>query len=175
MPFVQKPVAFDSINFLPGFPSLSRFGCNPWNTGKVAGSCPDGPVNISREPIPVPASQYIARAMLQAGVAPPAYNNMFKRGIVPGQLAGIMAQLRGIGNPGGSGDGGSIGDGNTGPTRLGGLGGCGCGGSCGCGGHDHGLGFALTDITSDPLGWLQSNAVPLAIGGALVFFLFKRR
>lgn len=174
MPFIKKPVAFDSINFLPGFPSLSAYACNPWDSGKVAGACASTPVQIARQPSTMPASTFIARAMLEAGVAPPQLNNMMRRGVVPGALAGIARQhLKGMGF---ASDGGSSDDGYK-MTRLGG--GCGCGGSCGGCGDDHkhggGLGFALSDITSDPMAWLSANAVPLAIGAGLAYFIFKRR
>jgi hypothetical protein len=176
MPFLRKPIAFDSINFQPGFPSLSVFSCNPWDTSRrLDGACASEPVQIARQQSTMPASFYIQRALIEAGAAPAAVNNMMKRGIVPAALAGIAGirpQLRGLGW---GGDGGSIGDGNTGATRLGG---CGCGGKtaggCGCGGH--GLGdFSLTDITSDPMAWLKSNVVPLTVGAAVAYFVFKKR
>lgn len=180
MPFLKKPVAFDSINFLPGFPSLSAFSCNPWDTGHVAGACASTPVQIARQPSTMPASTFMARAMLEAGVGAPKFDRMMRRGVVPAGMAGIVQQLRGIGGGGYAGDGGSIGDGYR-ITRLGGggrgAGGCGCGGKCGgCStDHSHGLGFALSDITADPMAWLSSNAIPLAIGAAAAYFIFKRR
>jgi hypothetical protein len=49
MPLIQKPVAFDSIDFLPGFPSLSKYDCNPWSTAFKAGACATPPTVIGRE------------------------------------------------------------------------------------------------------------------------------
>lgn len=193
MPLVKKPVAFDSINFLPGFPSLSRYQCNPWKIADSAGACADSPVNISREPNMLPASVFIQRAMLQAGVAPPAMKNMMARGIVPAALAGIVRQahlhgsggaLLGLGHDCGCGCGGhgDCGGGLGGASGSVGVGGS-AGSSYGFDGGDEGtnygptrLGaFDLTAITSNPVQWLQDNALPLALGAGVAWFIFRRR
>lgn len=187
MPLIQKPVAFDSINFLPGFPSLSRYGCNPWNRFNTAGACPSDPINVSNEPSPgMSASAYISRAMAEAGVSSPVIDRMVRSGVIPASLAGIVGQLgrkrmivglRGSGGAlieglGGGGGGASISDGGDA------IGECQCGGRGGCPGAETcgatRLGD-LTQLTTDPVGWVTGNAMPLAIGFGLAWFFLKRR
>lgn len=153
MPYMAKDVAFGSIGFQPGFPSLSQFSCNPWSTSATSGACPTAPVALARERAALPATDVVRRAMLEVGAGPFDYNYAMAQGIVPASLAGIS-------------------DDNL--PMVGGLAGdcgCGCGGSCGLG--DYGV-PDFNAVMADPLAFLKSNLFPMALGAALLM-LVKRR
>jgi len=144
MPFVEKPVAFDSVDFLPGFPSLSVYGCNPWNRDLRAGACASPPSVVGREKAQLPATVAMSRAMLEAGIGPASFMSEMQRGIVPAALSGC-------------GCGGSCG---------------GCGDDHG-GMGAYGL-PDFSAVASDPFGYITSNLFPIALGAALVFMLKRK-
>ena len=180
MPLMERPVAFGSINFLPGFPSLSVFGCNPWKRDMKAGACANPPSTIGREKAALPATVAMTQAMLEAGVGPDSFISDIQRGVMPAALAGlgagsdgsIMHHNRargGIHALGANDNGWEHHHGNEGG------GGCGCGGTCGGrGGGLSGLSESFTALTSDPMGFLQDNALAIAIGAAVVFMLKRK-
>jgi hypothetical protein len=149
--YLQKAVDFDSINYLPGFPSLSLYSCSPDSWNPETGGCSALPVAVGRELAPVSDATSMALAVVQAQNKMPA-----RLGSAHGDRhrrvgMGVAAHER---------------------NRNRGMGGCGCGGSCGgCGDHGPiGMGMAWTDIVT----WLESNWMPLLIGGGVVWFLKRR-
>lgn len=155
MPFVAKPVAFDSINFLPGFPGNSRYSCNPWSIEFKAGACAVGPTAVGREPAGVMDARAMALAILAASNS---HGPVRLSGL--GGASEVRVHSREI----------------TGRTRLGSLAGdCGCGGRCGCGEEVPrwaGMGDLSVASVTD---WAKANWVPLLVGGGLVWFLKRRR
>lgn len=176
--FVAKPVAFGSINFLPGFPSDSVYSCNPWKTDSAAGSCATPPTSIGRESNVLPAGDAIAQAlrdvtgrMSLAGLGGCGCKSKAKQH--------HSTTLVGVGSVDDCGCGGSCGGCGSGAPVYQGDGVSGAGGGGGFHYHHHsGLGdFGVPDlatVTADPLGYLQSNAFPIVLG-ALVVYLIKKR
>lgn len=149
--YVDRPVAFDSINFLPGFPSDSVYQCDPWSTTRGEGACAGSPTVIGREQGVNPASMAIARAIAAARNAP---------------ASGL------------SGCGGSCGCGGTCGGGMGDDGGA-YGSTSRSHQHHHAsIGdFGLPDfstIAADPVGYLKGNAFPIVLG-ALAVYLIKRK
>ncbi len=66
MPLVARAVAFDSVGFLPGFPSDSAYQCDPWSTSRKMGGCADAPQVVGREAGTSQAGAAIARAIAEA-------------------------------------------------------------------------------------------------------------
>jgi len=157
--YVQRPVAFGTINFLPGFPSDSVYQCDPWSTTS-AGRCADGPSVIGRETGNYQAGAAIQRALAEVTGRPSLAVGELAVAAAP-QVAHHHDSLSGIGD-------------------------CGCGGKCGgCGSgaahhHDSLMGMGayglpdLATVTADPLGYLQANAFPIVLG-ALAVYLIKKR
>jgi hypothetical protein len=158
MPFVAKPVDFDSINYLPGFPSLSKYDCDPFSWNKATGGCKTSPVAIGRERKGVIDAQALLAALQQTGAKAPSILG----GLGESMHRRVGTGIHGVGAASGS---GSL-------HRRRGMG-CGCGGSCGgCG--DKGLGqIDLTSMTGI-LSWLESNWMPLAIGAGVVWMLKRK-
>lgn len=159
MPLMEKPVAFGSVNFLPGFPSLSVFGCNPWKQDMRAGACANPPSVIGREKAALPATDAMTRAMLEAGVGPDSFIADIQRGVMPAALSGV----------------GGSGSASWEHHHANEKGGCGCGGKCGgCGGGLSGVAETFAELTSDPMQFLQDNALAIALGAAVVWMLKKK-
>jgi hypothetical protein len=149
--YVQRPVDFDSINYLPGFPTLSLYQCDPFSWNGATGGCAAAPVAVGRELAPVSDATSMALAVLQA------QNKLPVR----------------LGSSGSRSDRhrSRLGSSNRADRHLRGLDGCGCGGSCGGCGSPMGLGaFDWTSIIT----WLESNWMPLLVGGGVVWFLKRR-
>jgi hypothetical protein len=181
MPLIKQPVAFDSLNYLPGFPSLSKFDCNPWATNVQEGACGNKLVDISRQSGTAPAQVAIQRALTAAGYGSGQSQFAQRRGIVPAALAGSGGSLLGLGFTDRYAD---IYDGSMDSSYSGfrGLGGCGCGGSggsCGCDdGHHHGMGDISSDLTAaiaDPMTWAKNSILALAVGAFAGYMIGHRR
>jgi hypothetical protein len=166
MPFVNKPVAFDSINYLPGFPLDSVYSCNPWDTNpNNPDACSVLPMSLARSAGRMPASLPMQAAMIAAGVAPASRSMMFHKGIVPAQLGGCGCGCKGSGSCGmgrGGSDhhvhgGGPGGWSNPFQPGVAGLG-------------DFPTSFAPADL----MAWAQANAAALGIGFALAWFLKRK-
>jgi hypothetical protein len=169
MPFVAKPVDFDSINYLPGFPSLSKFSCDPFSWNALTGGCKTPPVAVGRERKGVIDANALLAALQQTGAKAPSI-------------------LGGLGGPGGSGFHRRVGTGIHGVGGASGSGslhshrrgmGCGCGGSCGggCGcGSKSAMGLGQIDLTSmaSIVSWRETNWMPLAIGAGVVWMLKRK-
>lgn len=173
---IEKPIAFESLDFLPGFPTLSKYTCNPFSTFYRAGACANPPQTVGRER----TGPYGFDAMVQAikaagGVVPNYSGGMSGLGKAGDRHIRHDHFISGLGASGRSDRHARFTTDLTAASafrpRHGteGLGGCGCGGSCGgCGG---GLGqFDASSIMS----WISANWMPLAIGGAAVWFLKRR-
>lgn len=169
---IEKPIAFESLDFLPGFPTLSKFACNPWSSNFKAGACANPPVAIGRERGPLNGWPAVQAAIRAAGGTVPSVT-----GLGGGGRGGDrhIQRLR-LSGAGGHADRHRADYGyqagtlrNDVPGYRAKLGGCGCGGSCGCGGGA-GLGFDASSVTS----WVTANWMPLAIGAAAVWFLKRR-
>ena len=151
MPLVARPVAFDSINFLPGFPSDSAFQCDPWSTNRAQGACVDSPTVIGRE-----------RGTSQAGVAIAAAIAA-ARGAAPVSLGSCGGSCGCGGTCGGGLGSGDHGGGHSHPHHDGPMKGIG----------DYGIPDFST-VAGAPLDYLKANAFPIVLG-ALAVFLIKKR
>lgn len=162
MAYINRPVAFDSINFLPGFPGNSDYSCNPWDMTAEAGACAVSPVAVGRETSPISDATAMALSALAAGSKAPMglsgsdRSARFRRVALSG--GGERDYHRRSGGVAGLGDS------------------CGCGGRCGCGQEFVGMGqIDLSSTMSTITTWVEANWMPLLVGGAVIWFLKKKR
>ena len=163
--YVQRPVEFDSINYLPGFPSLSVYSCDPFSWDTLTGGCAGGPVAIGREKAGVNDATAMALAIVGAAAKSPV--RLWSSGSRGGDRHARPMHLSG---QHGADHHHYVDARGSGGRRFAHLNGCGCGGSCGSCGGPMGLGFDMTTITT----WLMANWMPLLIGGGVVRFLKRR-
>lgn len=178
---VEKPIAFESLDFLPGFPTLSKFACNPFSTNFRAGACANPPVAVGRERTPLNGWPAVTAAIRAAGGVVPSYTGI--SGLAMGEksarhhrdehlmLRGLGAHDTGRHHYEGNWPSASTLRNDHPRYQAPHLSGCGCGGSCSsCSGS--GLGFTLDPASI--MSWVTANWMPLAVGGALVWFLKRR-
>jgi hypothetical protein len=170
MPFVARPVDFDSINYLPGFPSISKYDCAPDSWNPLTGGCNNPPVSVGRERRGVIDAQALIAALQQAGAKAPSILGGLGSAGSYGYHRRVGTGIHGIGAAAGS---GSL-------HRRRGMG-CGCGGSCGggggCGcGDKSPMSLGQLDLTSMAgiVTWLESNWMPLAIGAGVAWMLKRK-
>lgn len=183
---IEKPIAFESLDFLPGFPTLSKYTCNPFSTFYRAGACANPPQTVGRERSGPYGFDAMVAAIKAAGGQVPNYSGkqLAGLGMNPGGhadrhirhdhfISGLGSEHGGVYHRAGRYEGNfppASTSRNDHPNYKARLGGCGCGGSCGsCGGGGLGA-FDASSIMS----WVASNWMPLAIGGAAVWFLKRR-
>lgn len=184
---IEKPIAFESLDFLPGFPTLSKYTCNPWGTNFRAGACANPPQAVGRERMAPYGFDAMVQAIKAAGGVVPNYSGKMLAGLGAAEhalsrhirhehfMSGMGGGEHGGAHHGRSGAAGYEGNWPTAstsrndhPNYKARLSGCGCGGSCSsCSGMGA---FDATSIMS----WITSNWMPLAIGAGAVWFLKRR-